>query len=194
MKSSKEFMAQGTQFIIMQLGLALVLSGLNIPILGIAAFVFQVMGINRLIKGAQDIFDFKLARWAIVATFAAAFLLAGYLTNLMMNNPEMDPLTLLDSNKGVYMIVLIMAMISDSVFYFVFSGLSIYSLNVLEDEKLSETYNKIKLAIIATLLLSVISIFVPQLDSVSYVIVIALRVFYLVTLWGTRTKILLLED
>lgn len=194
MKSSKEFMAQGTQFIIMQLGLALVLSGLNIPILGIAAFVFQVMGINRLIKGAQDIFDFKLARWAIVATFAAAFLLAGYLTNLMMNNPEMDPLTLLDSNKGVYMIVLIMVMISDSVFYFVFSGLSIYSLNVLEDEKLSETYNKIKLAIIATLLLSVISIFVPQLDSVSYVIVIALRVFYLVTLWGTRTKILLLED
>ena len=194
MKSSKEFMAQGTQFIIMQLGLALVLSGLNIPILGIAAFVFQVMGINRLIKGAQDIFDFKLARWAIVATFAAAFLLAGYLTNLMMNNPEMDPLTLLDSNKAVYMIVLIMVMISDSVFYFVFSGLSIYSLNVLEDEKLSETYNKIKLAIIATLLLSVISIFVPQLDSVSYVIVIALRVFYLVTLWGTRTKILLLED
>lgn len=193
MKSSKEFMAQGTQFIIMQLGLALVLSGLNIPILGIAAFVFQVMGINRLIKGAQDIFDFKLARWAIVATFAAAFLLAGYLTNLMMNNPEMDPLTLLDSNKGVYMIVLIMAMISDSVFYFVFSGLSTYSLNVLEDEKLSETYNKIKLAIIATLILSIVSLVLPQLDRLTYVVAISLRVFYLYVLWGTRNKILQLD-
>lgn len=193
MKSSKEFMAQGTQFIMIQLGLALVLAGLNIPIIGIIAFIFQVMGINRLIKGAQDIFDFKLARWAIVATFAAAFLLAGYLTNLVMNNPDVDPLLLLDTNKGIYMIILIMAMISDSVFYFVFSGFSTYSLNVLEDQALSDTYNKIKLAIIGTLILSIVSLVLPQLDGLTYVVAISLRVFYLYVLWGTRNKILQLD-
>lgn len=185
-----ETMNKGLLYLMMSLVITLLFNIFPFEFLPIFGLLFQIMGINQLIRGSESKTDFKLARWGIIGSFAAIIFTSFYTAQLIM--PYLDQelaaeeiVTILADNSGVFIMIIVSGIISSSVEFFTLQGLETYT---EENQSLSNQFSIMKKVVIAGVIFSLLSNFISifQILTLGLSIGTMMVTFYLY--WQTRKK------
>lgn len=164
----------------------------NFQFLPIIGLVYQILGINQLIKGTESNIDFRLARWGIIGSFIAILFTSIYTAQTLMplidmnTSPEQIAL-ILEDNFGIIIMILISGIISSTVNFFVLQGLELYT---VEDVSLSTKFRVMKFVVVGGIVISLLANLIPILE----IVAVALAVFTILSsaflYWKTRMNLI----